>query len=256
MSDQSATRPEDPAARPRRTRATEPAAGLQPGVAAELGVGGGAGAGAGASGAAGTSGAAATSGGAGAPVRRRGKALEQAIFAAALEQLTSGGFARLTMEGVAGAAQTGKAALYRRWPSKLELVLDALGATLPLPTDTPDLGSLSRELTQLIGAYCVGMEAPAGAAMRVLMAELDHESGEIFKNFVTGRLMEPAKLAVLTILRRGELRGEVRTGAATPLVADVALAMLLYRSKFSREQLSPEFCEQLVQEILLPLVRP
>src|SRR5690242_10940175 len=75
-----------------------------------------------------------------APQRRRGRALELAIFEATLEQLTSGGFARMTMEGVAGAAQTGKAALYRRWPSKLELVLDALGFTLSPPTDTPDLG--------------------------------------------------------------------------------------------------------------------
>lgn len=74
------------------------------------------------------------------PMRRRGKELEQAIFEAALDQLTSGGFARLTMEGVASAARTGKAALYRRWASKVDLVVDALDSTLPRPADTPTSG--------------------------------------------------------------------------------------------------------------------
>ena len=73
----------------------------------------------------------------------------------------------MTMEGVAGAAQTGKAALYRRWPSKLELALDALGSTLPPPVDTPDLGSVRSELTQLVGVFQTAMGSPAGAAMIV-----------------------------------------------------------------------------------------
>ncbi|MEV7028182.1 TetR family transcriptional regulator, partial [Kitasatospora sp. NPDC093558] len=60
-----------------------------------------------------------------APLRRRGEVLESAIFGATLQQLVTDGYARLTMEGVAAAAQTGKAALYRRWSSKEELVKDA-----------------------------------------------------------------------------------------------------------------------------------
>ncbi|MFD0530101.1 TetR/AcrR family transcriptional regulator [Kitasatospora arboriphila] len=75
-----------------------------------------------------------------AAARRRGRALEAAIFEATLELLVSGGFARLTMEGVAGAAQTGKAALYRRWASKADLVVHALGATLPPPWTSPTSG--------------------------------------------------------------------------------------------------------------------
>src|SRR5438093_6245104 len=52
----------------------------------------------------------------------------------------------LTMEGVAAGAQTGKAAVYRRWPSKEDLVADALEAGLPRFEEVPDLGSVREDL--------------------------------------------------------------------------------------------------------------
>ncbi len=80
--------------------------------------------------------------------RRRGEALERAIFAAVIDQLAAVGYAGLTMDGVAAAASTGKAALYRRWPSKAELVADALGHALPAPEDAPDRGNIREDLIE------------------------------------------------------------------------------------------------------------
>jgi AcrR family transcriptional regulator len=187
--------------------------------------------------------------------RRRGKALERAIFEATLDQLTSGGFARLTMEGVAAAAQTGKAALYRRWTSKQELVLDALRATLAPASDIPDRGSVRAELLELMQRMCEAVQSPAGCAMRVIMGEMDHERAKEFAAFAVTRVIEPAKQSVLEVLRRGERRGDVRSGAATSLVADVAPALLLYRAKVcGGTPLPEEFARQMVDEVLLPLV--
>src|SRR5215510_10510584 len=78
--------------------------------------------------------------------RRRGAALEQAIYDAVLDQLQAVGYVGLTMEGVAARAHTGKAALYRRWPRKEDLVVDALEHTLPSPTDLPDHGEVRDDL--------------------------------------------------------------------------------------------------------------
>ncbi|GHH80587.1 TetR/AcrR family transcriptional regulator [Kitasatospora indigofera] len=189
------------------------------------------------------------------PVRRRGEALERAIFEATLDQLTSGGYARLTMEGVAGAARTGKAALYRRWTSKVDLVLDALRSTLPPPDDIPDLGSARSELLLLIDRFGTALESRAGGAMNALMNELDHDQAQVFKQFVVERVFDPTKAATLAILRRGELRGDVRPGAANPLVADVAPAMLMYRVKVCDGRLGEGFGVELVDEVLLPMVR-
>ncbi|MFI9788089.1 TetR/AcrR family transcriptional regulator [Kitasatospora sp. NPDC051984] len=192
----------------------------------------------------------------GAPLRRRGKALEAAIFEAALDQLTSGGFARMTMEGVAGAAQTGKAALYRRWASKADLVMDALVAVMPPPADIPDLGSAEAELRHVIEAYIAVLNSRTGAAVRALMGELDHERAEFFKGFMHERVVGPTAEGILGILRRGEARGDVRRGAAVSIVADVLPAMLLYRAKFCAGVFDDEFCEDLLGQVLLPAIRP
>ncbi|MGW6914519.1 TetR/AcrR family transcriptional regulator [Kitasatospora sp. NPDC054939] len=190
------------------------------------------------------------------PIRRRGKALEEAIFEATLDQLTSGGYARLTMEGVAGAARTGKAALYRRWASKVELVIDALDSTLPRPTEAPDLGSVRSELLQLIGSFAAAINSPAGSAMNVLMAELDHQQAEVFKDFANDRVIQPTRATIVEILRRGEERGDVRPcSAASPLVADIVPAMLLYRIKTCGRPMPPAFVLELVDEVMMPLVR-
>ncbi len=193
------------------------------------------------------------------PMRRRGRELEEAIFEATLDQLTSGGYARLTMEGVAAAARTGKAALYRRWASKVELVIDALEATLPPPTDIPDLGSARSELLLLIDRFTAALESRAGSAMHALMNELDHDQAQaqVFRDFVVDRVVDPTKAATLEILRRGEARGDVRPGAANSMTADVAPAMLMYRMKVcgGGAGLAPDFCAELVDEVLLPMVR-
>lgn len=201
--------------------------------------------------------AAGVAGALGRPMRRRGRELEEAIFEATLDQLTSGGYARLTMEGVAGAARTGKAALYRRWASKVELVIDALESTLPPPADIPDLGSARSELLLLIDRFAAALESRAGGAVHALMNELDHDQvqAQVFRNFVVDRVVNPTKAATLDILLRGERRGDVRPGAANAMTADVAPAMLMYRVKVCGGRLAPGFCAELVDEVLLPMVR-
>lgn len=60
--------------------------------------------------------------------------LTDAMLTAALDQLEESGYERLSMDQVARRAGVGKAALYRRWSSKLEMVIDALaGLRDPLP---------------------------------------------------------------------------------------------------------------------------
>ncbi len=76
---------------------------------------------------------------------------KRAILDAALEQLGTVGWKGLTMEGVAAGAQTGKAAVYRRRPSKEDLVADALKAGLPSAEVAPDLGSVARTCSSCAG---------------------------------------------------------------------------------------------------------
>ncbi|MFJ8622133.1 TetR-like C-terminal domain-containing protein [Kitasatospora sp. NPDC093550] len=192
----------------------------------------------------------------GAPLRRRGEALESAIYEAVLQQLTTDGYARLTMEGVAAAAQTGKAALYRRWSSKEELVMDALRASLPPGASAPDTGSLRGDLLEVVARLRTAMFSELGAAVRAIMSELDHQRAHAFVEIVFERVVEPTTALIAEVLDRGTERGEVRPGAVTPLVTDVVPALMLYRIKMcggDAVQLDPA---EIVDEVLLPIVRP
>ena len=75
--------------------------------------------------------------------RRRGEILERALYEATLAELADAGYGGLTMEGIAARAHTGKAALYRRWGSRQELVHAALVFTLP-PLPEPRAGRPAR----------------------------------------------------------------------------------------------------------------
>ncbi|MGW1173609.1 TetR-like C-terminal domain-containing protein [Kitasatospora sp. NPDC002543] len=192
----------------------------------------------------------------GVPQRRRGEALESAIYEAVLQQLTTDGYARLTMEGVAAAAQTGKAALYRRWSSKEELVKDALRASLPAPGPAPDTGSLRGDLLEVVTRLRAAMVSELGAAVRAVMSELDHRRARAFVEIVLERVVGPTTALIAEVLDRGTERGEVRPGSVTPLVTDLVPALLLYRIKMcggEAVQLDPA---EIVDELLLPIVRP
>jgi AcrR family transcriptional regulator len=191
-----------------------------------------------------------------APLRRRGEALESAIYEAALQQLTTDGYARLTMEGVAAAAQTGKAALYRRWSSKEDLVMDALRASLPPAGPAPDTGSLRGDLLEVVTGLRTAMFSELGAAVRAIMSELDHQRAHAFLELVLERAVGPTTALIAEVLDRGTARGEVRPGAVTPLVTDVVPALMLYRIKMcggDSVNLDPA---AIVDEVLLPIVRP
>ncbi|MFJ8476909.1 TetR-like C-terminal domain-containing protein [Kitasatospora sp. NPDC094011] len=191
-----------------------------------------------------------------APIRRRGEALESAIYGAALQQLTTDGYARLTMEGVAAAAQTGKAALYRRWSSKEELVMDALRASLPPSGPAPDTGSLRGDLLEVVTRLRTAMVSELGAAVRAIMGELDHRRAHAFLELVLERVVEPTTALIAEVLDRGTARGEVRPGTVTPMVTDVVPALMLYRFKMcggGPVELDPA---AIVDEVLLPIVRP
>src|SRR6202789_3118751 len=78
--------------------------------------------------------------------RRRGTAVEQAISEAVIAELAEVGFGRLTFEGVAERAGTGKSPLYRRWPDTTSLVIDTLEKLGSDPAAYPRTGVLRDDL--------------------------------------------------------------------------------------------------------------
>lgn len=188
--------------------------------------------------------------------RRRGAVLERAILDAALEQLSTVGWNGLTMEGVAAAAQTGKAAVYRRWPSKENLVVDALRAGLPSLEEAPDMGSVREDLLELCFQARRAMFSRPGFALRAIIHECDPAQAERFHEVIFGGVVEPTLKLLRDVISRGIKRGEVRPDAANGYVFDAIPAMMMYRSKVGGSEWSDQDLEEMIDQLMLPLLRP
>ncbi|MEV5901443.1 TetR/AcrR family transcriptional regulator [Streptomyces sp. NPDC052127] len=188
--------------------------------------------------------------------RRRGAVLERAILDATLEQLGTVGWNGLTMEGVAAGAQTGKAAVYRRWPSKEALVTDALRAGLPRLDAVPDLGSVRADLVALCRDARDAMFSRPGFALRSIIHECDPTQAERFHTLIVDGVVEPTVKLLHEVVNRGIERGEVRPDAANGYVFDVIPAMMMYRSKMCGCEWDDRELDEMIDRLMLPLLRP
>lgn len=156
--------------------------------------------------------------------RRRGEVLERALYQATLAELAEVGYGGLTMEGIAARAHTGKAALYRRWASKCELVHAALVHTLP-PLPEARAGRSARDnLLTVFTAHrdiCAGKTAfPGMATVNQLLHE--PEMRAIFADAVVA----PRLQIVEAILRAAVEEGDLDPEIITPFTARIGPALI------------------------------
>ncbi|AVZ75713.1 TetR family transcriptional regulator [Streptomyces lunaelactis] len=189
-------------------------------------------------------------------LRRRGPVLERAILEAALEQLSTVGWSGLTMEGVAAGAQTGKAAVYRRWPSKEDLVADALEAGLPTLDVAADHGSIREDLFQLCRRVRDTMYSRSGFALRSVLYECDTTAAERFHAVIVRGVIEPSTQLFREVVRRGVARGDVRPDATCELVFDVIPGLMMYRSKVCGSEWPDDDIAEMIDQVMVPLLRP
>jgi AcrR family transcriptional regulator len=190
--------------------------------------------------------------------RKRGAALEDAILDAAYAELSEVGYLGLSVEAVAARARTGKASIYRRWPTKQELVLDALCAGLPSPQQCGmapmDLGDMTtvQALHEIAKAISRVLDSPAGEAMRAVKCE--SATDPELARAIDERFQEPRRQAIMELLARGVARGEVRPDAACQLVADVIPAVLTHRMIVQRERVTESDLTEMMDRVIVPLI--
>jgi AcrR family transcriptional regulator len=182
------------------------------------------------------------------PGRPRSPAAERAILDATLELLASEGFDRLTVEGVAAAAGVGKATIYRRWPSKLALVLAAVGelSAHPLPELTTgrtrdDLISLLRHIIEALTGTIAGRILPGLVAESARSPEL---LGVLHDFWISRRGL------MLEVLRQGSAQGDLPEDVDHELIADLLYGPVHYRFLISSAPVDPPLAEQLVDAVI------
>ncbi len=174
---------------------------------------------------------------------------EVELLAVTLELLQEHGYDRLTLDAVAATARASKATLYRRWPTKAELVLAAfVEGTRHVAVD-PDTGTLRGDLLKLGEAICAHVSTHAGTIRAVLVetsrsTELDAMMQEQF--------LDQRKALMSHVLARAVDRGEIQASAVTDDLWDVLPGYLIYRSVLTGRAPSHSTIRDLVDNMLIP----
>jgi AcrR family transcriptional regulator len=183
--------------------------------------------------------------------RPRSEEAHQAILDATLALLGEVGYSALTVEGVAQRAGVGKATIYRRWSSKLPLVVEAFGA-LPGFEDV-DAGSLERDLKETLKKY---LEAFNTTALGTVFPSL---AGERAHNPELSKLIEPVARArrepFVRIFERARARGEISDDVDLGLAADLVLGPISVTLFFRGGLLSPKMVDPIVDLALSGILK-
>jgi len=178
--------------------------------------------------------------------RPRSEEAHRAILEATLALLVDVGYSGLTVEGVAQRAGVGKATIYRRWPSKLPLVIEAFRQLPGL--EEADTGDLATDLEQMLKSYLrTYHQTPLGAVVPSLAGELPHnpELMELFAPVVKAR-----RQPLLRALERAVERGEIPADLDLDLAADLIFGPITVRTFFTRAKLGPRIVRPIVEMAL------
>ena len=186
--------------------------------------------------------------------RTRGEVREEAILQVTLELLAEVGYDQLTIDGVAARAHCSKATIYRRWQGKAELVIPAVRRhSAPPPQPAPGTGSLREDLLAALEAMRSSLAGQDTALLLGLMTAMRHdrELAAVVREQVVDNKREVFGAAVA----RAVARGELPAGADHTLLAEISSAMLLSRQLVTGQPLDAAFAQELVDDVLLPLLR-
>ncbi|MHC3473883.1 TetR/AcrR family transcriptional regulator [Streptomyces sp. 7R007] len=146
----------------------------------------------------------------------------EAIRAAVFEELAAVGYARMSIEGIARRAGVGKTAVYRRWRSKLHLVLDVVSAIAVMGLPTPDTGSLEGDLRLLYEVTSRALRHPVASQ---IIPDLQAEAARnpdiaeaMQKTLREGQEGVASKILVAAV-RRGEINPHVDDELALDLIS-------------------------------------
>ena len=174
--------------------------------------------------------------------RPRSEEAHKAILDATLQLLVEVGFSALTVEGVATRAGVGKATIYRRWPSKLPLVVEAFSRLPAL--EEADTGDLVDDLKKMLRSYLqLFNSTPLAAVLPSLAGERAHnpQVSELFDPVFKER-----RQPLIRALERAVARGELSPELDLEVAADLIVGPIAVRLFFSGRKINPKIVGPIV----------
>lgn len=181
---------------------------------------------------------------------RRDPRVHQAILDAAVKRLEQDGYKRLTIEAIAAEAGVGKQTIYRWWPGKAALVMEAYAMAAEVRAPEPDTGNVVDDLQAiLLPVFRQNEHYDRGVArvVKSLMAEaqLDPSFLQTFHH-----LTDSWHAPLRNVLERAKDRGELRADADSDALIDIMLGASWHRVLLEHAPLDARFAHEIVKTIV------
>ncbi|KQS57866.1 hypothetical protein ASG36_14880 [Geodermatophilus sp. Leaf369] len=186
------------------------------------------------------------------PGRRRDPAVDEAVKSAVLALLTERGWDGVSMDGVAARAGVGKASIYRRWSSRVQMVAEAVTELNRGELTAPDTGSLREDLLVLFRSMVTALQGPLGTASRALIGVLPHEP-DLAVAFREGALGVWAE-AFAAVFAAAAARGDLDRETLGTVAGEAGPAVLMQRWLITGQPLDDALAVDVVDHVVLPLL--
>lgn len=181
-------------------------------------------------------------------IKPRGAPVTRRVFEVALEHLAEKGFAAFSLPEVAAAAGLHKTSLYRRWPTKIDLIRAALEASMGYDEPPSETGNLRTDMIAHAERALELVQSPLG--MSVLRTLLAGSAADELRAIAEGMLQGPATSGPRRLLERAKRRGDLRPDADVRLALSVIAGALLHRLLVEHAHVTRRDLERLVDLVL------
>src|ERR1700728_881843 len=169
------------------------------------------------------------------------------VLTATFELLSENGVGGLTVDEVSRRSGVAKTTIYRHWPTREALVVDAC-SRISAEQEVPDTGSLEGDVTAILANIAHRLSTARWASVLpsiVDVAERDPEFADIHRSIQHGHA-EPLR----EVLERAAVRGELAMAADRSTMIAGLMGPLFYRRWFSREPIDDQFIKTIVRNVI------
>ena len=182
------------------------------------------------------------------PGRPRSEQARRAILRSTLKLLRRSSFLQLTIEAIAADANVGKATVYRWWPSKGALVVDAFASSAEDKLHFPNTGSVYRDMTLQMAQFLSVLRSPRGRIVAALLGagQFDPALLSSFRE----RFLRPRREEAYKTLRRGMERGELPRDLDLDVMLDILYGAVYMRFLIRHDELSAGYISEVCRLVL------
>lgn len=184
--------------------------------------------------------------------RPRDERIDREVVSAVLDALRQGGYRAVTIDGIARRIGRARTSLYRRWPSKRNLVAYAVLSEMG-HDPAADTGRVHGDLESAVRTLSSAFAGPLGQALAGLVADMAQDTA--LAATIRSQVLAARRKSMREALVRAQGRGEVRRGLDMELVLDMLTGPFYYRVLFGHARITPLMTSQVV-DYIVRIVQP